>query len=335
MILHPGILALLCSSTIILVIMLVAGWHGFKIVLYWDADSSSERQLLLERQTWLISTLLNYALGAQILSALLFVFTADDIHRLFVGAMCATGSLNANLVGWLVLLIKVALLFIASCWVVLNRLDQRTEDNPLIRPKYFFLLLMTPFVALDLYLQWSYFSGLQPEVITSCCGSLFSAEGEGVAADLAGMPIKQAMQLFFFVAGGYLLVLLSCLLYRQAFLRILLFVFSILTFFVSLGAVVSFISLYIYQMPNHHCPFDILQGHYNYIGYPLYAGLFCATLFGLLPGLTQPLRKYKSLRSEIELAEKKWLWTALAGMLVFLILGCWQMLFGSLKLFGY
>jgi hypothetical protein len=335
MILHPGILALLCGSSILLIIMLVASWHGLKVLLHWNPASSSERQLLLERKTWLISTLLNFALGAQILSALLFVFTADDIHRLFVGAMCATGSLNANLVGWLVLLVKGALLFIASCWVVLNRLDQRTEDNPLIRPKYLVLLLMTPFVALDLYLQWSYFSGLQPEVITSCCGSLFSAEGEGVAADLAGMPIKQAMPLFFVTVGAYLLVLLSHLFYRQAFLRVLLFVVSILTFFISLGAVVSFISLYIYQMPNHHCPFDILQGHYNYIGYPLYAGLFCATLFGLLPGMTQPLRKYKSLSIEIEIVEKKWLAIALAGMLVFLTLGCWQMMFGSLKLFGY
>jgi hypothetical protein len=158
-ILHPGILALLCGSTIILIVMLIASWHGLKILLYWDLSSSSEQQLLLERKTWLISTLLNYALVGQILSALLFVFTADDIHRLFVGAMCATGALNANLVGWLVLLIKGALLFIASFWVVLNRLDQRTEDAPLTRPKYLVLLAMTPVVGLDLYLQWRYFSG--------------------------------------------------------------------------------------------------------------------------------------------------------------------------------
>ena len=335
MILHPGILALLSGSFITLLVMLASSWLGIKILLRWDPSSSSEGQLLLERKTWLVSTLLNYALGFQIFSAILFIFTADDIHRLFVGAMCATGALNANLVGWLVLLIKGILLFAATFWVVLNRLDQRTEDCPLVRPKYLALVLMTPLVALDLYLQWRYFSGLQPEVITSCCGSLFSAEGESVASDLVGMPVKQAMLLFFSIAGSYLVILFSCIMLKVAILRHLLFITSVLMFFVSIGAVISFLSLYIYQMPSHHCPFDMLQANYNYIGYPLYAGLFVATLYGMLPGICQPLRKYESLRQEIDVIEKRWLWSAMAGMLVFLTVSCWQMLFGSFKLLGY
>lgn len=335
MILHPGILALLSGSLITSAIMLFASWLGIQILLRWDVGSSSEGQLLLERKTWLVSTLVNYALGFQIFSAILFVFTADDIHRLFVGAMCATGSLNANLVGWLVLLIKGILLFAAAFWVVLNRLDQRTEDTPLVRPKYLALVLLSPLVVLDLYLQWRYFSGLQPEIITSCCGSLFSAKGESVASDLAGMPVQQAMVLFFSVAGSYLVILFACMVSKAVILRHLLFVFSVLMFFVSIGAVVSFISLYIYQMPSHHCPFDMLQAHYNYIGYPMYAGLFVATLYGMLPGLCQPFCKYASFRQQIEAVEKRWLWIALSGMLVFLILCCWPMVFGSFKLLGY
>lgn len=335
MILHPGILALLSISTIVLLVMLTASWYGVKILFRWDPASSSEAQLLLERKTWLVSSLLNYALAAQILSAALFVFTADDIHRLFVGAMCATGSLNANLVGWLVLLVKGLLLFAASIWVVFNRLDQRTEDTPLVRTKYLLLLLMSPLVALDLYGQWLYFSGLQPEVITSCCGSLFSAEGEGVAAELAGMPVAQAMWMFFAITGSYVACLVLTMFFRHDILRLLLFVVSVLLFFISLGAVVSFISLYVYQMPSHHCPFDMLQHHYHYIGYPLYAGLFCATLFGLLPGLSQPFKKTPSLNHEIVRVEKYWLSYALAGLTVFLISSCWQMVFGPFRLLGY
>jgi hypothetical protein len=334
-ILHPGILALLCGSLITVLVMLLASWLGVQILLRWDMSSSSEEQLLLERKTWLVSTLLNYALGFQIFSVVLFIFTAEDIHRLFVGAMCATGSLNANLVGWLVLLVKGILLFAAAFWVVLNRLDQRTEDCPLVRPKYLALVLITPLVVLDLYLQWRYFSGLQPEVITSCCGSLFSAGGDSVASDLAGMPVRQAMLLFFSIIGSYLVVLSFCIVFKASVLRHLLFIVSVLMFFVSIGAVISFISPYIYQMPSHHCPFDMLQANYSYIGYPLYVGLFVATLYGMLPGLCQPLRKYASLRREIDSFEKRWLWVAMAGMLVFLTISCWQMLFGSFKLFGY
>lgn len=335
MILHPGILALLSGSFITLLVMLVASWLGIKILLGWDASSSSETQIILERKTWLISSLLNYALGFQILSALLFIATAEDIHKLFVGAMCATGSLNANLVGWLVLLIKGLLLFAAALWVVLNRLDQRTEDCPLVRPKYLALLFLTPFVALDLTLQWRYFSGLQPEMITSCCGSLFSAEGESVISELAGMPAKQAMLLFFSMTAVHLIVLFVCIRFKAAILRHVLFITSVLMFFVSLAAIVSFISLYIYQMPSHHCPFDMLQANYGYIGYPMYAGLFIATLYGMLPGICQPLGKHNSIRKELNIIEKHWLWLALIGILTFLTISCWQMLFGSFKLLGY
>ncbi|WP_321366126.1 hypothetical protein [uncultured Desulfuromusa sp.] len=335
MILHPGILALLSGSLMTLLMMLIASWLGIKILLNWDADSSSEVQTILERKTWLISSLLNYALGFQIFSALLFIATAEDIHKLFVGAMCATGSLNANLVGWLVLLIKGFLLFTAAFWVVLNRLDQRTEDCPLVRPKYFSLLLITPLVALDLYLQWRYFSGLQPEVITSCCGSLFSSEGESVVSDLAGMPAKQAMLMFFLITGVHLIVLCACIRFKAVILRHLLFITSVLMFFVSLAAIISFISLYIYQMPSHHCPFDMLQANYGYVGYPIYIGLFIATLYGMLPGICRPLGKHKSIRRELDIIEKRWLWLALLGVLTFLSISCWQMLFGSFKLLGY
>ncbi len=111
--------------------------------------------------------------------------------------------------------------------------------------------------------------------------------------------------------------------------------FSLLLFFTALGAIISFISLYIYQLPSHHCPFDMLQAGYGYIGYPLYAGLYCASLFGMLPGLARPLKKYAGLAREIERVEKRWLLIAGGGVLLFLVCGCRQMLFGELSLLGY
>ena len=335
MILHPGILALLFGSTLILLMLLVAGGVALRIVRYWNADSGSATQLQLERQTWLVSTLLKYAFGFQIISVLLFLFTLEEIHPLFVGAMCATGSLNANLVGWLVLLVKIALVFAAAVWLAINYLDQRTEDTPLVRLKYRLLLLLIPVVGLDLWLQWEYFSGLRPQMITSCCGSLFSAEGEGVISTLAGLPIEQAMPLFFIVVTLYAVVLLANLRWRFVALRHLLFVAAVLLFFVSLAALVSFLSLYIYQMPSHQCPFDMLQGHYYYIGYPIYAGLFMATLFAMLPGLCRPLATTSSLERELERCEPMWLRLALFGLILFVVASCWQMVFGPLKLMGY
>ncbi|MFO7766081.1 MAG: hypothetical protein R6V33_06595 [Pelovirga sp.] len=335
MILHPGILALLSGSTLILLMLLVAGGVALRILRHWNPDSGSATQLKLERQTWLVTTLLKYTFGFQIVTLFLFLFTLDEIHSLFVGAMCATGSLNANLVGWLVLLVKVGLVFAAAFWLAVNYLDQRTEDTPLVRFKYVTLMLLIPLVALDLWLQWEYFSGLRPQMITSCCGSLFSAEGEGVISTLVGLPVEQGMPLFFAAVLLYAGLLLASLRRRAVLLRNLLFVASVLLFFVSLAALVSFLSLYIYQMPSHQCPFDMLQGHYYYIGYPIYLGLFMATLFAMLPGLCRPLAKTKSLEQELERCEPAWLRLALFGLILFLVTSCWQMVFGPLKLLGY
>lgn len=335
MILHPGILALLLGSSIILLLLLVAAGVAVQILSRWDSGSSFAYQLQLERRTWLVSTLLNYGFGFQIFSLFLFVFTADEIHPLFVGAMCATGSLNANLVGWLVLLIKIGLLFAAAVWLAVNYLDQRTEDTPLVRFKYYLLLALVPLVALDLWLQWEYFSGLRPQMITSCCGSLFSAEGEGVISTLAGLPVRQALPLFFAVVLVYLAVLGATFRRQALWLRQLLFAVSVLLFFVAMMALISFLSLYIYQLPGHQCPFDMLQGHYYYIGYPIYIGLFLATLFGMLPGLCHPLATTPSLQRELHQCEPIWLRLALFGLVLFLLTSCWQMVFGPLILFGY
>ncbi len=304
MILNPGIIALLFGTSIAFVMLLYAAGLGLKILTRWNPQSSSEQQLLLERKTYLVSTLVTYAFGFEIISGLLFLYTLEDIHRLFIGAMCATGALNANQIGWLALLVKIILFFAAGLWVHFNRLDQRTEDTPLVRAKYLALLLLTPLVGLDLYLLYSYFSGLQPEIITSCCGSLFSLGNDSVASELAGLPVAPTMLTFFLTAGGYLISLILCLGSPAALFRHLLFVATLGLFFVALTSIVSFISLYIYQLPTHHCPFDMLQKNYAFIGYPLYCCLFLGTLFGLLPGLSQPLTKYSSLHQEIAANER-------------------------------
>jgi len=79
------------------------------------------------------------------------------------------------------------------------------------------------------------------------------------------------------------------------------------------ASIVSFLSLYIYELPTHHCPFDMLQRQYGFIGYPIYLTLLAAVYFGLLPGLFQPLRRIPSLSGSIAAAEPRWLTWALGG----------------------
>jgi len=334
-ILHPGVLALLGGSAVALGMLAAACVVGLQVLRHWDFSSSSEVQLRLERRTFLVSSLASLALVIEIASSLLFLYTVDDLHGLFVGAMCATGSLNANPVGWWVLPVKVVILIAAPAWISFNGLDVRAGDFPVIRARYGALLLLTPLVAIDLVLQARYFVGLDPEVITSCCGSLFSAAGTGVSSELAGLPVFPTMALFYVVAGTFCVALVATLRWRKAPLRIATAVTAVAFLAVALVAVVSFLSLYIYELPTHHCPFDVLQAQYRFIGYPLYASLFAAAVLGLLPALAQAFRRRPSFAAAADRAEGRWLRTGLVAMAVFLALATFPVVFGGFTMRGY
>lgn len=107
MILHPSILALFVSSLLISLLSLYAAGYGILILRRWDIASGSELQLVLERRTYLISTIVSYFLAFQLVSLFLFIQTADSICHLFVGAMCAVGTLTVNSFGYPTLLLKI------------------------------------------------------------------------------------------------------------------------------------------------------------------------------------------------------------------------------------
>jgi len=333
--LHPGILALILGSTISLILLFYASALGLIIMAHWDSTSSSEEQLLLERKTYLISTIVGMILGFHLFSGLLFLYTIDDIHPLFVGAMCGTGTLNANPIGWLALLSKGVIFFAASLWIIVNSLDQTCEDTPLVRYKYAALSVLFLLFGVDLLLQISYFSGLQPQKITSCCGSLFGAGSTNVASELAALAPGKTMWFFYSTAVSYLGTILLCLTYHSWFLRIILLVQSLFLLPLSLASIVSFISLYIYQIPSHHCPFDMIQKNYYFIGYPLYIGLFAGILFGLVPGLSLLLPKAESLEREINKRERRWLIQAFLFFSLFLTISTWPIFSGNFRLFAY
>jgi hypothetical protein len=335
MILHPGILALLVGSWIVFAMMCYASLQGIRILTGWDFRSSSEKQLNLERRTYLVSSIIKYALGFEILSTFLFIYTVDDIHSLFVGAMCATGSLNANPVGWYALYTKIFIFFGASLWIILNSFDQEAEDFPLIRPKYMALIFLTVLIGADLFFEMRYFLGLNPEVITSCCGSLFSSASAGIAGELSSLQAGTMMVVFYAAIAVYVVVALLCMKSPAAFLRYAVSVLSAALFGISIAAIVSFISLYIYELPSHHCPFDIFQQNYHFIGYPLYISLFCGVFFGMLPGFFQHLKKIDSLRDRILLSEKKWLALSVLCILIFVTISSWPVFFGDFTMRGY
>jgi hypothetical protein len=330
---HPATLALHISSILILFMILYSARYGIQILQGWDIESGSERQLVLERKTYLISTLLAYAFGFQLFSLFLFIFTVDHLHILFVGAMCAAGSLYVNGYGYPALVLKIVSFLLAGLWLIMNYADNRAYDYPLIRKKYFFLLLIAPVILVEAVFQWNYFLRLNPDVITSCCGSLFSTGAGTVTSEIASLPsipMKAVFYLsiascvgtgFYFYLkdqGGYLFASLSAF-----------------TFIVSILSILSFISLYYYELPTHHCPFCILQKEYGYIGYPLYVALLGAVVTGLGVGALMPFRRVESLKDMLPSLQKKLTLVSLALNLVFMMIVTYRMVFSDFILEGY
>jgi hypothetical protein len=300
---HPLIIAIHTGSLLASFMALYAACFGLRILRKWDLRSGSEEQLALERRTYLISTLLAYVLGSQLLSIFLYVFTVDRLHTFFVGAMCAAGSLYVNSFGYPALILKIVNFLLAGLWLILNHVDNRGYDYPLIKWKYGALLLIAPLALSETVVQALYFSNLKPDIITSCCGTLFSSPPDAPgqeSAVLAGMLLK---------AGFVLAILLTLFhgfrLYRKGATGWLFPFLSVVTLFVSIASIISFISPYFYELPTHHCPFCLLQREYGYIGYPLYLSLLGGAIFGMGVGVLAPYRRIESLSQVIPLVERR------------------------------
>jgi hypothetical protein len=89
-----------------------------------------------------------------------------------------------------------------------------------------------------------------------------------------------------------------------------------ITFLVAVASIISFISVYFYELPTHHCPFCILQREYGYIGYPLYISLLGGTIMGVGVGMLNPFKKMKSLSEIVPSIQKR---LAIASVILFLL----------------
>ena len=303
MILHPAIIALLVSSGLMSFLVLYAAFYGIRIIMSWNLQSGSSQQIELERRTYLISTVLTYVFGFQLISLFLYVYTTDSLCTLFTGAMCAVGTLNVNRFGYPVLFLKVLNFLLAGLWLIVNTADNRGYDYPLIRKKYVFLLAIAPLLIAETVLQASYFLALHPDVITSCCGSLFSGSEEALVSDLSAFPA--ALMKMLFPACMALTFSIGVFFYWKGKGGYLFSALSAASFLVSLASILSFIAPYVYELPTHHCPFCLLQKEYSYVGYPLYVALLVGAVSGMGVGVLMPFKKTPSLTSAVPALQKK------------------------------
>jgi len=97
----------------------------------------------------------------------------------------------------------------------------------------------------------------------------------------------------------------------------------LLFFALSLLVITAVISSYIYAMPFHRCPFDILKKEYYSVGYVIYFALFTATFFGMSGGLTTLFTAMPDMRQAVVSFRKTALRFCLLLLPFFLIVVSW------------
>jgi hypothetical protein len=107
---------------------------------------------------------------------------------------------------------------------------------------------------------------------------------------------------------------------------------SAAAFVAAIIGVLSFISLYIYEHPHHHCPFCILKPEYDYQGYWLYLPLFVATAAGLGAGAMQPFARVPSLNRIIPKASARLAGLAASSYILFTLVATYFVLASNLIL---
>ena len=333
MIFHPGILALLLGSILTTSMLCYAAYEGVRIIRNWDIRSGSEHQLELERRTYLVSTIISYVLAFQLFSLFLFIYTADTISPLFIGAMCAAGSLKVNALGYPALILKIVCFLLSGLWLIVNVTDNKAHDYPLIRIKYWLLLFIAPFLIAETIAEGGYLLGLKPNIITSCCGTLFSADADTFVSDLLALPLAASETLFFLSAPITMALGLYVYLKRKG--AYFFSIASLTHFLISIVALISFISIYFYELPTHHCPFCILQPEYAYVGYALYLALLVGAVSGMGTGILMPFRKIESLQTIIPPMQKRLALIAILANLIFLLISGCGILFSNLSMAAY
>lgn len=332
MLFQPAIIALLLAST--LSALLVAGStpFAFKLIRRWDLSSGSEVQLALERRTYLVATLLSIVLVAELAGLVLFVFNADRMAALFTGAMCAVGTLKVDPYGFPALYLKLSVFFLAAGWLALNHVDNRGWDYPLIRVKYGALLALAPVLAAATGIELAYFLGLKADVITSCCSTLFSGGGITVLSNsLAAMPhwlslsvLAGSLATLAFSGGVFLLAGRGGTLYG---------ILALAALPVCLGAVISTVSVYVYELPHHHCPFCLLKQEYGHVGYALYGPLFLGAATGMGAAIATLAGRKVSLAAIAPLIARRFALWSVGGYTLFGLVCLWLIARSHLILF--
>ncbi len=138
-------------------------------------NKTTALQYKLEKQSFLVATIIKYIFLLKLPLFLFFIFSADKISNVITGAMCGAGVVNSVSFGLSLFVYKVLNLYLFGFWLVLHSFDMRDEALPFTRAKFSLFVVGFLLLLAEIFYEISFFTSLDVSKIVSCCGTLFSA----------------------------------------------------------------------------------------------------------------------------------------------------------------
>jgi hypothetical protein len=291
----------------------VAGVRAWKILRTWDFDATSPRQYANEKSAYLVSTILVFLLFFKLLLAVYLVYMIDSLTPFIKAAMCGVGVLNATVMGWELLGLKLILLCLFGLWLLVDSKDRKALDYPHVRLKFRLFLVILFLMAVELVLDFVVIFSLETQKVVSCCSVTFSNRNElGGFIDLGRSTVGT---IFGVVAMLYGVFGIASLRFEK--FRFIFGIASLIYAGIGLLFIIYTVSPYVYELPTHTCPFCIIQKEYGYVGYFFYTTLFLGSFYGIRRGFSHAFLK-ETKNSDIL---RSFVWSAL-----FMILSLWYTL---------
>ncbi|MCX7770988.1 MAG: hypothetical protein N2202_07905 [Proteobacteria bacterium] len=277
----PQVLALLIISYLSSAYLIYAASYAIGVLKKWDLSSGSEEQIRLEKKTYLIETIIFWISIITIISLFLFMYEVDALSNFIKGAMCGFGTLHMNIFGWGTFFLKLAIVILSGLWLVINSIDNKYSDYPLIKQKSIILISITPFFVLDSLISSFFFLNIKPDIIVSCCGSFFNNFGMNEnSGNFKFLLSKKTAFISFIIYQG---IIFSALIFSLRSDRgtLLSGFLATINIFIISYFFLFYVSPFIYEMPNHFCPFCMLKIEYKGVGYLYYLFFLLYSLFSI------------------------------------------------------
>ena len=269
---QPFVITLLFCEALVLFFAIIALFYALKIAFKFDANLLNPAQYKLAQTSYLVSTIVKFALFVKLPLFLFFIWTLDELSNLIPGAMCAVGVIDATKFGAYLLFFKITNLFLLSGWIYLNSQDFKTKTCEFTRLKFRFFIAIFIFIFCEIALEYLHFFSIKTDHAVQCCSVIFrTSDFSQVAFYHQNSLILGAFY------GTFALFCVSAILRKEAVFNALCVIFM----FVSIYALIRFFSPYIYELPTHKCPFCMLEKEYNYVGYAIYILIFFGALSGV------------------------------------------------------